>query len=213
MKQAADTKTLELPMPGAKRGRGRPPSGSAMSSAQRQKAYRERLRESGATRKLPTAMEFDHVAEKCWAAENELSKVKAERDRLAQSVSAHEREHALLLDERCKAFKVAEDARAELEKMARSTSSAGKLASEVLRLEKEKRDLLEDAERDRAHVNMLVEQVKALEEQKAVITAQGAALAVVVQKLEAKLNKRNASQKTPKQIEQEMVRDMKKHLP
>ena len=45
MKQAADNKTLEPDMPGAKRGRGRPPTGNAMSSAERQKAYRDRRRE------------------------------------------------------------------------------------------------------------------------------------------------------------------------
>lgn len=45
MKHAADNKTMELPMPGAKRGRGRPTTGSAMSSAERQKAYRDRKRE------------------------------------------------------------------------------------------------------------------------------------------------------------------------
>jgi hypothetical protein len=48
MKQAADNKTLELDMPGAKRGRGRPATGNAMSSAERQKAYRDRKREEKA---------------------------------------------------------------------------------------------------------------------------------------------------------------------
>lgn len=45
MKQAADNNTMELAMPDAKRGRGRPATGTAMSSAERQKAYRDRKRE------------------------------------------------------------------------------------------------------------------------------------------------------------------------
>lgn len=42
MKQAEDTKTTELP---GLRRRGRPPTGTAMTNAERQKAYRERLAE------------------------------------------------------------------------------------------------------------------------------------------------------------------------
>jgi hypothetical protein len=53
MKQAADNKTLELAMPGAKRGRGRPTTGNAMSSAERQKAYRDRKREEKTASSFP----------------------------------------------------------------------------------------------------------------------------------------------------------------
>ncbi|MBV7534731.1 hypothetical protein KW842_03025 [Duganella sp. sic0402] len=48
MKQAADNKPLEPDMPVAKRGRGRPITGKAVSSAERQKAYRDRRREEKA---------------------------------------------------------------------------------------------------------------------------------------------------------------------
>lgn len=46
MKDAADNRTFELVDP-PKRGRGRPATGAAVSAADRQKAYRERLRAAG----------------------------------------------------------------------------------------------------------------------------------------------------------------------
>ena len=45
MKQTAESKTKALEVSSAKRGPGRPVTGSAMSSAERQKAYRDRKRE------------------------------------------------------------------------------------------------------------------------------------------------------------------------
>jgi len=45
MKHSADYKTQEIP--GFARPRGRPPSGQALSSADRQRARRERLRAAG----------------------------------------------------------------------------------------------------------------------------------------------------------------------
>jgi chromosome segregation ATPase len=59
MKHVKDNQTLELPMPGAKRGRGRPPTFSAMTNAERQKAYRDRQREIG----TPRAPRSKHEAE------------------------------------------------------------------------------------------------------------------------------------------------------
>lgn len=46
MKQPEDSKTVDIF--GLKRPRGRPPSGDAMTAAERQKARRERLKASGA---------------------------------------------------------------------------------------------------------------------------------------------------------------------
>jgi len=46
MKQETDTRTMDLPLPGGKRRRGRPATGG-MSGAERQRAYRARLAEEG----------------------------------------------------------------------------------------------------------------------------------------------------------------------
>lgn len=46
MKQGADRYTMEMPMPGAKRPRGRPATGG-MTGAERQRAYRARLAAEG----------------------------------------------------------------------------------------------------------------------------------------------------------------------
>jgi hypothetical protein len=46
MKQPGDNKTVDM-LPAAKRPRGRPSTGVAMSAAERQRAYRERLRAVG----------------------------------------------------------------------------------------------------------------------------------------------------------------------
>lgn len=48
MKQLQDTRTLSLPgVAPPKRPRGRPPTGNALSGAERQKARRERLKAAG----------------------------------------------------------------------------------------------------------------------------------------------------------------------
>lgn len=98
MKQPTDTKTMELPMPGAKRGRGRPPTGVAMTSAERQKAYRDRVRENGPAG--PAGKSFYQIEAQLAAARKRIERLEAE--------------NALLIEERAKAFAAAEEARAAL---------------------------------------------------------------------------------------------------
>lgn len=94
MKQAADNKTLELDMPGAKRGRGRPATGNAMSSAERQKAYRDRKRDEkhaiiisrNASQELPPD-------------DGSPRRLIAELDRAHKTVEQLRRENAALLAE------------------------------------------------------------------------------------------------------------------
>lgn len=94
MKQMADNKTLELDMPGAKRGRGRPSTGNAMSSAERQKAYRDRKREEkdaiiisrNASQELPPD-------------DGSPRRLIAELDKAQRTVEQLRRENALLMSE------------------------------------------------------------------------------------------------------------------
>ncbi|MRW89562.1 hypothetical protein GJ699_06160 [Duganella sp. FT80W] len=105
MKQATDNKTLELPMPGAKRGRGRPVTGNAQSSAERQKAYRDRKREEkvaivnsrNASQELPPddgsprrlILELDR-------AQKTVDELRRENAELAEALTASRRENAAL---------------------------------------------------------------------------------------------------------------------
>lgn len=93
MKQAADNKTLELAMPGAKRGRGRPTTGNAMSSAERQKAYRDRRREE------KTAIVISRNASQEIPDDGSPRRLIAELDKAHKTVELLRRENALLLEE------------------------------------------------------------------------------------------------------------------
>jgi hypothetical protein len=91
MKQAADNKTLELDMPGAKRARGRPTTGNAMSSAERQKAYRDRKREE------KTAIVISrNASQELPPDDGSPRRLIAELDKAQRTVEELRRENALL---------------------------------------------------------------------------------------------------------------------
>lgn len=92
MKQADDDKTLELA--GAKRGRGRPATGNAMSSAERQKAYRDRKREE----KLAIAISRN-ASQEMPPDDGSPRRLIAELDKAQRTVEALRRENALLAEE------------------------------------------------------------------------------------------------------------------
>ena len=94
MKQAADNKTLELEMPGAKRGRGRPATGNAMSSAERQKAYRDRKREE-----KHAIVISRNASQEIPPDDGSPRRLIAELDRAHKTVEQLRRENALLLAE------------------------------------------------------------------------------------------------------------------
>lgn len=202
MKQPTDTKTMELPMPGAKRGRGRPSTGTAMTSAERQKAYRDRVKNSGGTRAprnaheekfemdytRPTWEEHNSLNEKFVNLETDLAAanmrigelatslvaMQNKRDDAIKTLEALRKENALLVDERAKAFKAMSQAREELESLRDGNDTTSQLAADLLRIEEEKRQLIED---------------------KTTIAQQASALMVKVRELEAAAKKRNASRK------------------
>ncbi|WP_432377788.1 hypothetical protein [Duganella sp. P38] len=93
MKQAGDHKTMELDMPGAKRGRGRPVTGNAMSSAERQKAYRDRRREEKA------AIIVSRSTLEAPPDDGSPRRLIAELDKAQRTVERLERENALLREE------------------------------------------------------------------------------------------------------------------
>ncbi|SDG83897.1 MULTISPECIES: hypothetical protein [unclassified Duganella] len=94
MKQAAANKTLELEMPGAKRGRGRPATGNAMSSAERQKAYRDRKREE-----KHAIVISRNASQEIPPDDGSPRRLIAELDRAHKTVEQLRRENALLLAE------------------------------------------------------------------------------------------------------------------
>jgi hypothetical protein len=89
----------------AKRGRGRPATGQAMSDAERARRYRARQREAGISVTQKT------ITQKLDAAWPE------ERARLIKAVDQAQREIATLIGERKAAYDVAEAAQAELRKL------------------------------------------------------------------------------------------------
>lgn len=188
MKQPTDTKTMELPMPGAKRGRGRPATGVAMTSAERQKAYRDRIR-SGIIKKSNSERDYSSALNDQFAdlqtdlaAANmrigelatSLVAMQNKRDDAMKIIEALRNENALLVDERAKAFKEMNQAREELESLRDGNDTTSQLAGDLLRLEEENRQLIED---------------------KATLAQQGATLVVKVREMEAAAKKRNASRK------------------
>jgi plasmid stabilization system protein ParE len=94
MKQAGDDQTLEPDMPGAKRGRGRPPTGQAMSSAERQKAYRDRKREEKAAIVISRNASQEFPPD-----DGSPRRLIAELDRAHQMIETLQRENARLADE------------------------------------------------------------------------------------------------------------------
>lgn len=94
MTQAGDNKTLEPDLSDSKRGRGRPATGNAMSSAERQKAYRDRRREEkhaiaisrNASQELPPD-------------DGSPRRLIAELDKAQKTVEALRRENAALAEE------------------------------------------------------------------------------------------------------------------
>lgn len=90
MKQAGDDKTMELDMPGAKRGRGRPVTGNAMSNAERQKAYRDRRREEKA------AIIISRASQELPPDDGSPRRLIAELDRAQRAVERLEHENAQL---------------------------------------------------------------------------------------------------------------------
>lgn len=94
MKQAGDNKTIELDMPGAKRGRGRPVTGSAMSSAERQKAYRDRRREEKAAIIVSRSASQELPPD-----DGSPRRLIAELDKSHRTIERLERENALLREE------------------------------------------------------------------------------------------------------------------
>lgn len=94
MKQADDNKTLELDMAGAKRGRGRPATGNAMSSAERQKAYRDRKREE-----KHAIVISRNASQEMPPDDGSPRRLIAELDKAHKTVEALRRENALLAAE------------------------------------------------------------------------------------------------------------------
>jgi hypothetical protein len=103
MKDALDTQTTDL-FPSAKRGRGRPVTGAAQSNADRQRAYRQRLK-SGQVVKLPTVTEMlktpGHTYDETYRDEIELLRqaldlVVAHRNELIQELRQVKQENEQL---------------------------------------------------------------------------------------------------------------------
>nr|WP_315249442.1 hypothetical protein [uncultured Duganella sp.] len=143
MKVANDNKTMELPMPGAKRGRGRPPTGNAMTNAERQAAFKARRKANPPAQTPPR--DYDQIeleTERARIAMIECA-LKAANER----IKALEKENALLVTERAAAFKAAYQAKEDMERITTSTSNSGKLASQVLKLEAALHQANADAER------------------------------------------------------------------
>lgn len=67
MKQPADQKTLELPLEGGKRGRGRPAKPDALTPAERAKKYRDAKR-----MKKPEDIKSDHLSVRLIAVQKKL---------------------------------------------------------------------------------------------------------------------------------------------
>ncbi|MRX06498.1 hypothetical protein GJ697_01455 [Pseudoduganella sp. FT25W] len=191
MKQPADTLTIELPLPGAKRKPGRPATGSAMTNAERQKAFRDRQRANGAPRAARTAheakFEMDYTRptwEEMEKVQDALVEMQNKLEAANKTISHLEKENALMIQERANAFKAADQAKADLERVKHATTNNGKLASEVLRLE----NVLHQVNADNRRLEVDAENLE-----KKVYEYQA-----LIDDLQAKLNKRNASRKSPK---------------
>jgi len=182
MKVAKDNKTLELPMPGAKRGRGRPPTFSAMTNAERQKAYRDRMRAAGASRasRTATAGKFEMDSDEAEWERGRVAKIEDELSAAQTRIERLEKENALLIEERAMAFKVADLAKAELQTVTQKNGSTGKLASRVKELEAQLREI--NAEYNRA-TDQYADCVQIMKNQREAITTMSATI------------KRNASRK------------------
>lgn len=150
MKQATDNQTMELPMPGAKRGRGRPPTGTAMTNAQRQAAFKARKKANPAPQEKNDAWP--------WPAHREQleSALKAAQSK----IEGLEKENALLVAERAAAFKIATQAQVEIGKLKAGKDNADKLASHALKLEAALHQVNADYDR------MLADQGKPTESEK-----------------------------------------------
>lgn len=151
MKYAKDTKTMEMPMPGAKRGRGRPPTFNAMTNAERQKAYRDRVRAAPTPKSSPTEPnEFP------WSTQR--TQVETALYNAQQEIAQLRKEQATLIAERAAAWKaigqwedtvsqrdgIIRELKLELQGKHAGSSAAGKLANQVLQLEAEKAQMIED---------------------------------------------------------------------
>lgn len=157
MKATNDNRTLELPMPGAKRGRGRPPTGTAMTNAERQAAFKARRKANPPVQTLPR--EYDQV------------ELETERARIAmiegalkaanERIKALEQENALLVTERATAFKAAYKAKEDMERVTSGTASSGKLASQVLKLEAALHQANTNADRQDEFAEWANQQIKA----------------------------------------------------
>lgn len=194
MKQPEDSRTIELNLVNAetKRGRGRPAKDNALTPAQRAKRYRDAKRAAGVPRapanQHEAKFELDYTRptwEEMEEVQDALAKMQNKLEAATKTIAALERENALLVDERAKAFKVADQAKTELDRITHMNDNSGKLASEVLKLEA----ALHQANAD--HDRMM--------EDKTAITHQAYGLALKVSELEAKLKKRDASRKKKRQ--------------
>jgi predicted RNase H-like nuclease (RuvC/YqgF family) len=90
MNSTADDQTAESPGTGARRPRGRPATGTAMSSAERQKAYRDRKREQ------KTIMALSRNASQELPQDGTPRRLIMELDKAHQTIEALRHENALL---------------------------------------------------------------------------------------------------------------------
>lgn len=180
MKQVKDNQTMELEMPGAKRGRGRPPTFSAMTNAERQKAYRDRLRETGIPKASKAKEELDYTSQiwkesEAMAADLSQAQEKARRLEAAlQTAQARifslEKEQALMIAERAAAFKAADQAKEALMRVNTGTTKTDKWEAYVLELEAQRKQdwarlatYEESAERSRLQREAYETKIKQLE--------------------------------------------------